>query len=65
METLTEREREVLTRYYAVDGRGRRTDLSLADVARSLGLSRERVRQIHDNGVAKAVKAYLYGGTAG
>lgn len=46
---LPEREREVVTDLYGLDGRRRAT---LADIGRGMGLSRERVRQIADRAKA-------------
>lgn len=44
--SLTEKERIVLHRVYW-------RDQGLADIGRDLGLSRERIRQIHDRAIAK------------
>lgn len=47
---LPERERLVLRRYYGLDGDGSET---LAEIARALGVSRERARQLRDRGLAR------------
>jgi RNA polymerase primary sigma factor len=47
---LPEREREVLRRYF---GLGRGGSDSLEEIARTLGVSRERVRQLRDRGISR------------
>jgi len=55
LETLDEREREVLTMRFGLDGRPPRT---LEEVSRKVGKTRERVRQIQNRALAK-LKALL------
>ena len=50
MRSLTDREREVIRLRYGL-GRGRA--LTLAEIGRRLGVTRERVRQIEVKAVAK------------
>lgn len=52
LDALTERERDVIQRSELADD----TE-SLADIARSMGLSRERVRQVHDQAMRKLERA--------
>jgi RNA polymerase primary sigma factor len=47
---LPEREREVVSRHFGVGSGG---DESLAQIARSLGVTRERVRQLRDQGLQR------------
>ena len=51
LDTLSSRERAVLVRRFGLTGDG--TEWTLADIGRELGLSRERVRQITDEALAK------------
>ncbi len=50
LSTLTEREQEVLTRFFGI---GCDYSLSLDDIAEDLGLTRERARQIKENALRK------------
>jgi RNA polymerase sigma factor (sigma-70 family) len=50
LERLTERERDILTLRYGLDGEEPRT---LEDVGARFGLTRERIRQIEDGAVKK------------
>lgn len=62
--TLTEKEAEVITCYYGLDGR---PAMTLAEIGETLQLTRERVRQIKEKATrrlrhssrSKALKAYL------
>jgi RNA polymerase primary sigma factor len=50
LSTLTEREQEVLTRFFGI---GCDYSLSLDDIAEDLGLTRERARQIKEGALKK------------
>ena len=52
METLPDREREVMMRFYGVGT----TKITLAEIASEMGLKRERVRQIRDKALRKVRK---------
>lgn len=52
METLPEREREVMTRFYGIGT----SKITLAEIASEMGLKRERVRQIRDKALRKVRK---------
>ena len=52
METLPERERAVMTRFYGIGT----TKITLAEIASEMGLKRERVRQIRDKALRKVRK---------
>lgn len=62
--TLTEREREVIKLFYGI---GVENPMTLSDIGETLGLTRERVRQIKDKSISKlraetrsgALKEYL------
>jgi RNA polymerase primary sigma factor len=56
--TLTERERQVLAWRFGLDGE----ELSLRQIARRLGVSAERVRQIEQRGLIKLRASVLSGG---
>lgn len=64
LSTLTEKEAEVITCYYGLDGR---PAMTLAEIGEALQLTRERVRQIKEKATrrlrhssrSKALKAYL------
>jgi RNA polymerase primary sigma factor len=56
--TLTERERQVLAWRFGLDGE----ELSLRQIARRLGVSAERVRQIEQRGLIKLRASVLPGG---
>ena len=47
---ITRREREVVSRYYGLDGF---RPMKVPVIARELGISRARVRQLHDSGVGR------------
>lgn len=53
IDVLDERERAVITRYFALDTPAR----TMAEIASELGLKRERVRQIRDKALRKLRKA--------
>jgi RNA polymerase sigma factor (sigma-70 family) len=48
LQSLTEREREILTLRFGLDGNGERT---LSQVAEVIGVSRERIRQVQDRAI--------------
>jgi RNA polymerase primary sigma factor len=65
LQTLGERERQVLSAYFGLDGK---TSMSLDEIGEYFGLSRERARQLRDRALAKlrarngeGLKAYLGG----
>ena len=51
---LNDRERYILTSHYGLDGTDART---MADIGKSMGLSRERVRQIEVGALSRLRKA--------
>ncbi|MBI4491391.1 MAG: sigma-70 family RNA polymerase sigma factor [Chloroflexi bacterium] len=51
MEELTPKEREVISKRYGLGGHD--AELTLADIGRAMGLSRERIRQIEQNALRK------------
>lgn len=51
MDELTPKEREVICKRYGLFGH--REELTLADIGREMGLSRERIRQIEQNALRK------------
>lgn len=54
LETLDERERQVVNAYFGID----RENETMAEIAEDMDLKRERVRQIRDKAVRKLRKAY-------
>lgn len=59
---LNEREAQVLKMRFGI---GMNTDHTLADVAKQLGLSRERVRQIEASGIRKLRESGVMDGWSG
>ena len=49
LDTLDEREREVMKRYLGLDGE----HLTMAQIGEMMGLKRERIRQIRDKAIRK------------
>ena len=54
LEALDDRERQVVTAYFGLNGDG----LTMAEIADDMGLKRERVRQIRDRAVRRLKKVY-------